>query len=211
MDAPLELEDTETFTAVEGDGGTAEEGEQVLLHLYVGNARTGEKAASTYDQSSQGSQTSGQPVALQLSDDQVFPTVVKALVGVPSGSRVVVAATPEDAYGTTGAAQLGIKAGDDVVFVVDLVATEPATVLKAPQGREQEPEASLPDVLEQQGKVTGFDFADAAAQPPSNLQVVPLIEGTGPLPARTASSPSTTWDRSTAPRSRSTSRSARSR
>jgi peptidylprolyl isomerase len=176
---PLDLEETRSEVVTEGEGNPVVAGEQALLHLYVANGSNGKKALTTYDQ--------GAPAAFQMSDTQLFKSVVDATVGQKVGSRVVVAATPQDAFGAQGAPQFQIDGEDDVVFVVDVMSVQPKEVLDGPQG---DPAAELPERLpeveEKDGTVTGLDFSDAPKQAPDELQVVTLVEGEGP-PARDAS------------------------
>jgi peptidylprolyl isomerase len=173
VEEPLALEETQTEVLVEGDGNEVVEGEQALLHLYVANGTDGKKALTTYDQ--------GVPAAFQMSESQLFKSVVDATVGQSVGSRVVVAATPEDAFGAEGAPQFKITGEDDVVFVVDVMSVQPTDVLEAPEGEEgSDVPADLPTVEEKDGEVTGISFDGAAKQAPKELQVVTLVEGEGP-------------------------------
>lgn len=173
VEEPLALEETQTEVLVEGDGNEVVEGEQALLHLYVANGTDGKKALTTYDQ--------GVPAAFQMSESQLFKSVVDATVGQTVGSRVVVAATPEDAFGAEGAPQFKITGEDDVVFVVDVMSVQPTDVLEAPEGEEgSDVPAELPTVEEKDGEVTGISFDGAPKQAPKELQVVTLVEGEGP-------------------------------
>ncbi|GAB2741151.1 FKBP-type peptidyl-prolyl cis-trans isomerase [Nocardioides pakistanensis] len=179
VDEALNLEETETEVLTSGDGNPVVEGEQAVLHLYVANGSTGEKALSTYDQKV--------PAAFQMAQGQLFQAVIDGVVGETVGSRVVVATPPEDAFGEQGNEQYGIGPEDDVVFVVDVMSVEPTEVLEAPEG---EPATDLPKGLptveEKDGAVTGISFDGAAKKPAKELQVITLIEGEGPS-ARDAS------------------------
>ncbi len=173
VDEPLDLKETQSEVLVEGDGNEVVEGEQALLHLYVANGTNGEKALTTYDQ--------GVPAAFQMSEAQLFKSVVDATVGQAVGSRVVVAATPEDAFGAEGAPQFKITGKDDVVFVVDVMSVQPTEVLDTPEGEEAtDLPGDLPTVEEKGGTVTGISFDGAPKQAPQKLQVVTLVEGDGP-------------------------------
>ena len=97
----------------------------------------------------------------------------------------MVASTAEDSYGAQGAPQIGIKAGDPVVMVADIVSTDPTTVLPGPTGATLTPPANAPVLVEKDGKPTGFTFPGKKA--PRKLMVIPLRAGTGPAieaPAR---------------------------
>lgn len=178
VEAPVEVSETASEVVEAGDGTEIAEGagEEVLAHLSVTNGRTGKLVGSTYEE--------GAPVKMGVAEGQMFPGILDAIVGEQTGSRVVVVATPEDAYGTQGVPQLDLKPEDTVVFVVDLLSTHPEEVLDGPEGETVEdlPE-DLPTVEEEDGAVTGISFENAAKQPPKELQIITLIEGDGP-PAR---------------------------
>lgn len=174
IDGPLELEETATEVLETGDGNEVVEGEQALLHLYLANGTTGEKALATYDQ--------GVPASFRMSEQELFKSVVDATVGQTVGSRILVAAVPADAF-PQGAPQFDLGPEDNVVFVVDVMSVEPTEALEGPEGEPVDVPADLPTVTEQGGEVTGIDFAGTPKRPSKELQVVTLIEGDGP-PAR---------------------------
>jgi len=174
VDGPLKIEKTQTQVITAGTGNPVVEGEQALLHLYLANGTTGAQAATTYEEDI--------PFHVkQVADGQLWPGVLQAIVDKPVGSRIAVAAVPEDAYGSTGNPQLKIGAEDPVLFVVDIMSVEPTDVLDGPEGEEA---AELPDdiptVQETDGTITGLAFDDAAKKPSDKLQVITLIEGDGP-------------------------------
>jgi peptidylprolyl isomerase len=173
VDEPLDLEESESEVLSEGDGNPVVEGKQALLHLYVANGTNGEKALSTYDQ--------GVPQAFQMSEAQLFKSVVDATVGENVGTRLVVVAPPKDAFGAQGNEQFNLSGEDDVVFVVDVMSVEPTEVLEGPEGADATglPE-DLPTVEEQDGQVTGIGFENTPNRPPNELEVVTLVEGDGP-------------------------------
>jgi peptidylprolyl isomerase len=178
VEAPIEVSETESEVLQEGDGAVVAEGtaEEALVHLSLTNATSGKFIGSTYQDEA--------PMKMTVAEGQMFPGVLDAIVGQPSGSRFVVVATPEDAYGPQGNPQLDLKADDNVVFVVDVLSTHPDEVLDGPEGEPVEDlPKDLPTVEEKDGAVTGLSFDDAPKDPPKELEVVTLIEGEGP-PAR---------------------------
>ncbi len=185
IDAPLELEESVSWDAVEGEGDEVGQAATTILQLSFYNGTSGEKAISTYD--------NGQP--LEVPVQQLFPSLSQALVGSTAGTRLVVASTAEDAYGAEGSPQLGIEAGDPVVMVADIVSTDPTDVLEAPEGTETTPPARAPTIVEQDGVPVSFE---TSGRPPRGLQVYTLVEGDGPAienPARvTAHYLGQTWD-----------------
>ena len=179
IDGPLDVKETQSQVITAGDGDVVEKDKQALLHLYLANGTTGEKAAATYDQ--------GPPVAMTMTEGQLFPALYDAIVGKPVGSRVAVAALPKDAYGETGSKELKLGPKDNVVFVVDVMSVEPKDVLDAPDGEKPaDVPTNIPTIVEKDGNVTNLTFENAPAKPSNELQVITLIEGDGP-PARAAS------------------------
>ncbi|HET6625307.1 MAG TPA: FKBP-type peptidyl-prolyl cis-trans isomerase [Nocardioidaceae bacterium] len=174
IDEPLKLDETQTQVIQTGDGNPVVEGQKALLNLDLVNGTTGKEAFSTF--------TQGTPYPLeQVSEKAFFPAVVKAIVDQPVGSRIAVAAVPEDGFGKAGNPQMKIGAKDNVVFVVDIVSVEPTEVLDGPEGEKAAdlPKAA-PTVTEKDGAVTKLSFANAPKKPSDKLQVIPLIEGDGP-------------------------------
>lgn len=179
IDGPLDVKETQSQVITTGDGDKVQEGKQALLHLYLANGTTGEKAAATYDQ--------GPPVAMTMSEGQLFPALLDSVVGQPVGSRIAVAAIPKDAYGETGSKELKLGPKDDVVFVVDVMSVEPTDVLEEPKGDvPTDVPTDIPTVVEKDGNVTNLTFDKAPAKPSDKLQVITLVKGDGP-PARAAS------------------------
>jgi peptidylprolyl isomerase len=166
----FEVSTTSSSTEVEGDGPELVKGGAALVNLVVVNGSTGKKAASTFD--------SGKPELVILDEQKFLPELVPALTGATEGSRVVVAATVEDAVGPQGATQIGLDKDDDVVFVVDLVAVQRDLGPAA-----QNLPAGLPEVTTgDDGTVTGVDVTGLAK--PSKLRVATLNVGDGPAIAK---------------------------
>lgn len=159
---------TDYKTLIEGDGPEIKLGDTALINIYEGNGFLAKKASSTYDEGQK-------PVPVPVTKD-VYTAFRKAIVGHRTGSRVQVLATPKDANAGQGNPESGLGNGDSVVLVIDIM----DIVRKKPEGTETPLPAGLPTLVEKEGKVTAFDFAKAAATPPSKeLQVVTLVEGDG--------------------------------
>lgn len=121
---PLSVDRTQVEILRKGDGSLVKPGAQVTVD-YVGvNGRTGATFDSSY--------ASGQPAV--FTTDGVVKGFAKALEGQTVGSRVVVAMTSEDGYGSAGAPAVGIEGGDPLVFFIDILDTEaaPATPSATP-------------------------------------------------------------------------------
>ncbi len=167
--APLKLSESTSWVTEAGKGDRVGAEGTVILQLTMINGRTGKKAISTLDKGQS-------PLDIPLGD-QVFPSLAKALVGKPDHTRVVVASTSDDAYGDSGSPQIGLKGGDPVVMVADILSTDPTSVLKAPTGASTAAPATAPAVVLEDDQPAGFDFS--RARKPKKLVVIPLREGTG--------------------------------
>lgn len=169
IDTPLHLAKSTSWTLSSGHGPKVGQGQQYVVDLTFADGRTGRVVASTYDQ--------GHPVV--FSPSQGFPVINAAVAGKAVGSRLVVAAAAQDAYGDKGSPQLGIKPGDPVVMVVDLTGAQPTDVLTGPSGKSVKPPASAPKLQVSKGTPTGFDFSGTTK--PKRLRVVTLVKGSGPV------------------------------
>jgi peptidylprolyl isomerase len=155
-----------------GSGNPVLAGKKVMFNIYLANGADGKKIYSDLDQ--------GTPMQKRMKEDEFFKVLIDAMTGKPRGSRVAVAATVEDVWGSAGAPQLKLKKTDTVVFVIDILSVEPTKVLSGPKGTTVKAPATAPVVKQTGAKVTGLDFAKAPAKPPTKLQVIPLVRGTGP-------------------------------
>ncbi len=169
---PISVEKPETQVITAGQGNPVQAGQEALLHIFLAKGKNGKKAAATYD--------NGAPVDLKMDESQLFKAVIDGLVGKPQGSRVAIAAPVKTIYGPQGASQIGLKASDSVVFVVDIMSVPPKEVLDGPKGEKVDPPADAPKVETSNGNVTGFDWSGAPKKPSKKLQVIPLVKGTGP-------------------------------
>ena len=165
-DAQIDVDELESETLVTGDGAALEEGDQVLTRLLIAGGFDKLTAYSTFGKDAA-------PDSLTVGGD-LSPALSEALEGQTVGSRVAVAAPPEDAFGETGNAQLGIGNKDSVLFVVDILDVLP----DEPSGTDQEPAAWAPAV-EGEGDPTGLDFT-GTPEPNDKLRLTTLVEGDGP-------------------------------
>lgn len=169
----IDVDKAESEVLTEGDGNTVKANESALIHLYIGNGTSQKQAINTYDQ--------GPAVQVTMSEDQLFKPVLDAIVGQKRGSRIAIAAPVKDVWGDQGQPQFKLKATDTAVFVADIVSVAPEEVLDGPQGDEVKPPKDAPQVVEKDGKVTGFDWSSAPKKAPTKLTVIPLTEGDGPV------------------------------
>ena len=155
----------------EGTGQPVAEGD-LLVADYLGATFRGVKTFdNSYDR--------GNPGAFTLSSGQngVIPGWVKALRGKKAGSRVLMVIPPKDGYGSQGNPQAGIKGGDSLVFVVDIIAAygsktplpESTPVTDLPEDRPQVEGESNPTVTVPKG-----------LEPPTEPVTLILSRGSGP-------------------------------
>jgi peptidylprolyl isomerase len=170
IETPVTVQKTTSWTTESGKGDKVGAEATTILGLTIADGRTGKTAISTHD--------AGQrPLEVKLGD-QVFPSLTKSLVGRSADSRVVVASTSDDAYGTTGAPQLGIKKGDSLVMVADILSTDPTGILDGPTGTSVPAPATAPRLESSGDDLTGLDFRGLTK--PRKFAAIQLREGTGP-------------------------------
>jgi peptidylprolyl isomerase len=167
MRTPLTIDETISAVTRLGHGAPIQVDQLFVLELTLYDARTGERALTL------------EPVAAKSSDDTLFPVLADALIGVREGSRVVVAATAADAFGSGGVPPKGISASDPVVVVADVVAVPPRTVVPSAVGTPVPHVPMTPEV------VYGADDVPATVSfdhvtPVASLRSYPIVAGSGP-------------------------------
>jgi peptidylprolyl isomerase len=101
------------YTLIQGEGPAVKDGQNITVH-YLGQVVGGEVFDASYPK--------GAPVPFVLQ----YPGLVKGwmqLVGVKVGSRVIIVIPSSYGYGEKGSGEK-IKGGDDLVFVVDVLAAD---------------------------------------------------------------------------------------
>ena len=165
--SPMTSEDLVTDVLETGDGPEVQAGDQVLVHIWIGNGFTQEKSFSTYDQ--------GKPEAVTV-DDNLSPVFADAIKGQTIGSRVAVTAPADQAFGESGNPDLGIANKDTVLVVMDLI--EINVVLDGPSGADKPAPSWAPELVQKGGAVTTLDFKNAP-KPNGKLRSATLVKGDG--------------------------------
>jgi FKBP-type peptidyl-prolyl cis-trans isomerase len=161
--APWAIDKTRTEVLKPSKGAVVQSGQSVEVNYYGVNGRTGKKFDDSYSRKAS--------VAFNL--EQVVPGFKKGLIGQRQGSRVLVAMPGSDGYDASGGSeQAGIKVGDTLIFVIDVVGVQ----LSGPEGVKVAPKAGLPTVTDKDGKPT---ITVPKTTPPTALVAQPLIRGTG--------------------------------
>lgn len=99
----------------EGDGPVVEPGDIVQCD-YLGQVWNGGVFDNSYDR--------GAPLEFTVGVGMVIAGWDQGLVGQRVGSRVLLSIPSELGYGDRGVPQAGIRGGDTLVFVTDIVAVE---------------------------------------------------------------------------------------
>lgn len=161
---PVSTSTTQSKVLTQGSGRTVEK-TSILTINYLGvNGRTGKEFDSSFKR--------GAPATFDLG--RVIPGFSKGLVGKKVGDRVLIVTSSADGYDASGGnPQAGIKVGDSLIFVVDILAVS----FPHAEGTAVTPPAGLPKVTVTDNVPT-VTIGDATR--PSSLVVQPLVKGTGP-------------------------------
>lgn len=98
---------------VEGDGPVVKAGDSLVCD-YLGQVWNGNVFDNSYDR--------GQPLNFQVGVGMVIAGWDEGLIGQRVGSRVLLSIPSDLGYGPYGQPAAGIKGGDTLVFVTDIVA-----------------------------------------------------------------------------------------
>jgi len=100
-------------TLVEGSGPAVRANQLVVLHFTGVLWRTGKEFYSTWSE--------GRPAGEILGVGQDIKAFDEGLVGQKVGSRMLLVVPPKWGYGSQGLAHYGIKGGDTLIYVVDIL------------------------------------------------------------------------------------------
>lgn len=164
---PFTATKTDRRILAPGKGAGVVAGQRVSVN-YVGvNGTDGKVFDTSYGKA---------PVTFLIDPKKVIKGFADGLVGVPVGSRVLLAIPPADGYGIQGQPAAGIGPTDTLIFVIDVKSAN--QVLTRATGTKVPPKAGLPTVkLAANGKPA---IAVPGGKPPAGLVVQPLIVGKGP-------------------------------
>jgi len=107
-------EELEVLVLSRGDGPLVEAGDDLEVH-YLGQSWNGGVFDNSYDR--------GSSISFPIGVGAVIGGWDQGLVGQQVGSRVLLSIPSHLGYGDRGVPQAGIKGGDTLVFVVDIVGT----------------------------------------------------------------------------------------
>jgi peptidylprolyl isomerase len=166
FNSPVSVPALQRTVVIKGDGAEVQDGALAEVYFTIFNGETGEKLDST---------GYGKTDLFQANVDEtaLLPGLVKTIRCGKLGSRIVTVVPPADAFGDQGNAQLGVEAGQPVVFVLDLV----GVVATQAEGDSVPLPEGFPDVVwDADGKPT-VTIPDA--DPPAELKIATVITGTG--------------------------------
>lgn len=163
---------TKATVLIPGKGAKLANGDYAFIQAttYVWSGKTNKKLDSSY--------ALGKPAPIQVGSQQLLTGLNKGLTGQQAGSRVLIEVPPADGLGAQGNPQAGIKGTDQLVFVVDVVATYGKNALAS--GTEQKlDDPELPAVTAGEvGKIPS-DLKMPKSDPPGELVTKTLIQGAG--------------------------------
>ncbi|MCS0636139.1 FKBP-type peptidyl-prolyl cis-trans isomerase [Streptomyces sp. LP05-1] len=154
-------------TISEGDGPAVKAGDLVQADYTVKLWKGGKELGSSYDQG-------GVPQVIDAGAKGIIPAFAEGVNGKKIGSRVLVVAPPNAAFGAAGQQQLGVKGTDTLVFVLDIKGVMP----KKAEGEQADIPANLPQV--DASKEEPATIKIPKNDPPAKLVSDVLIEGKGP-------------------------------
>jgi FKBP-type peptidyl-prolyl cis-trans isomerase len=162
-----------TKTLIKGSGAKLTAADSLIGNfvLYDWSGKTAKLVGSTF--------TTGGPT---IFSGQMLPGLSAALLGQPTGSRVIAVIPPKDGFGTTGNSQIGVKGTDTLVFVIDMLSTisnkATATGTQVTNGG-----GALPTVTEPAGQAATIKIPAKTAAPKA-LTVKTLVQGAGATVAK---------------------------
>jgi len=165
VNAPFVVKSSAVDMIKPGKGAKAPKGSTITVDYVLVNGRTGQEIESSFGT---------EPVSLVLDPKQVQPTLVKSLIGTPTGSRVLVAVAPKDGLAKAASgSDPTIQKDDTLLFLFDIHDS-----LTRAEGTAVAPVDGLPKVkLAKNGAPT---ITMPKGDPPTGLVVQPLIKGNGP-------------------------------
>lgn len=99
----------------QGSGAEVQAGQTIVVN-YLGQVWNGEVFDNSYDR--------GTTISFPIGVGMVIAGWEKTLVGQQIGTRLLVSIPSDLGYGDQGVPQAGIRGGDTLVFVVDVVGVE---------------------------------------------------------------------------------------
>ncbi|EAP99089.1 peptidylprolyl isomerase [Janibacter sp. HTCC2649] len=164
---PLKLTGESKRVITEGKGQAAGKTDLLSIKAQIINGTDGKVATTTWKEE--------QTLGIDLTDKNMLPIFTSQLPGAKPGARILIGAPTSAVYGPEGKTDLGLKAEDPILFVVDVVKV--VSPLKEAEGTAVAPKAGLPTAKTTLGKPAVITIPKATA--PTTLVNQPLITGKG--------------------------------
>jgi FKBP-type peptidyl-prolyl cis-trans isomerase len=152
----------------EGTGAVVKNQDLVIAHYTAKVWQGGRDLGSSYAKG-------GAPQVIPAGQKTIIPAFAQSVVGQKVGGRVLVVAPPGAGFGTRGNQQLGVKATDTIVLVLDIDKIIPKTA----QGKQASIPSDLPQI--KADKPAPAMISVPKRNPPKQLVDRVLIGGKGPV------------------------------
>jgi peptidylprolyl isomerase len=166
---PIVTRSTQATEVIAGAGERLEAGQPVRAEFAIYHGSTGESLQATpFD---------GNGV-MTMAGESALPAIGHALECATVGSRLVVTTTAEDVFSQAAIDQLGAKADDSFVFIVDVL----DAYLPKADGTPQTPQTGNPAVVTAPNGAPGITIpksGGSSVEPPKDLIVSVLQRGDG--------------------------------
>jgi FKBP-type peptidyl-prolyl cis-trans isomerase len=175
--AKLSTTKTERTQLKAGKGRVAKSGDTVEVNFALYNATTGTELTESATKT-------GSPLPIASGG---LPGLNKAMKCSAAGARVVAIIPPVDAFGSTGASQLGVGATDSIIFVADVIKvidtptptptpTPSVSALPRANGTPEKLPAGYPTV---KLAASGAPTITTKGAAPTKLEIADLKKGSG--------------------------------
>lgn len=172
-----------TKTLIKGDGAVVKKGDLVRLD-FSAQSMKGQNLGSSW--TPQPGAKPGGPrtqvvseVTDQMTQQMLPPKVMSAVAGQKVGSRFEIEGTAKALIGEGLNPQSGIKPGDGLVWVVDVVGAQKVDKKAKAEGTQAAPESGMPEVKAAGEKAASITVPDGE-KAPKGLKDQVLIKGKGP-------------------------------
>ncbi|MFI0713880.1 FKBP-type peptidyl-prolyl cis-trans isomerase [Streptomyces inhibens] len=172
-----------TKTLIKGDGATVKKGDLVRLD-FAAQTMKGQNLGGSW--TPQPGTKPGAPrtqlvseVTDQMTQQMLPPKVMSAVAGQKVGSRFEVEGTAKALIGEGLNPQSGIKPGDGLVWVIDVVGAKKVDKKAKAEGTQAAPESGMPEVKAVDEKAAQITIPKGE-KAPKDLKEQVLIKGKGP-------------------------------
>ncbi|WP_286277321.1 FKBP-type peptidyl-prolyl cis-trans isomerase [Naasia aerilata] len=162
----IDAKSTQRTMVIEGTGDEVTEGSSAEVAYSIYNGATG-KLIESYGYADD------QPVTFAASATQLLPGLAKTIGCAKVGSRVASVIPAAEAWGADGYADVGVKAGQSLVAVIDIESLVPTRAW----GADQPAEEGLPAVTLAGDGTPSIAIPSTAA--PADLKIAVLKKGDG--------------------------------